>query len=258
MTRILITASFVVAMCAPAAAQRADDDALRHSEAATIAFAAEDYESALDEFRAAYALSPRPRLLYEIGRCADRLGLGAEALDAFEAYLRDVGDDDVSDGAPEPSEVEARVEALRAAIAISTGPTTVPPRATHHALGASAKDPPAASGSPPPPAPSLGPPMEAVAMALIGGALAVAGAITLIAAEVDRGVVERAPSGATWSQISGAATVGPVAEVVGIASMGVGVLGAVVGVAWAASAPGGATRAVVRVAPTGIDLRVTF
>jgi len=65
-----------------------------------------EYRDAWDYFRQAYVLSRRPRFLYHVGLCADRLGFSAEALKAFRMYLRD---------ARKPSnrrEVENRVRAL--------------------------------------------------------------------------------------------------------------------------------------------------
>ena len=66
------------------------------------------YNDALRYFRLAAEVSPLPALQYNIGLSADRLRLDAEALEAFEAFLRGV---DASH--PRYSEVRARVRVLR-------------------------------------------------------------------------------------------------------------------------------------------------
>lgn len=56
-------------------------------EEARLAYDAGDFEGAHARFRAAYELSGRPELLYNIGISADRLGRTDEALDAYRAYV---------------------------------------------------------------------------------------------------------------------------------------------------------------------------
>ena len=74
------------------------------------AYMAQHYEQALRYFKAAYQLSRRYQLQYNIGQAADRLNRLAEALDAFEAYL--------SEAPPSEhrTEVEARVAVLRSTL----------------------------------------------------------------------------------------------------------------------------------------------
>lgn len=97
-----------------AGAQSTDaNDALAREryQAAVVAFDAGSYEAALDLFRGAYELSPRPQLLYNIGTTADRLRRNAEAVEAFEAYLEQAPD------ASNAESVRRRLEVLREEIA---------------------------------------------------------------------------------------------------------------------------------------------
>ncbi len=94
------------------------------------AFAAGNYERALEDFDRAYALSQRAGLLYNIAVTADRMRLDARALEAFRGYL-----------AAEPeterrAEVEARIAFLEQALAappeeevepVDPTPTAPPP-----------------------------------------------------------------------------------------------------------------------------------
>ncbi|MBX3246277.1 MAG: hypothetical protein KF901_03765 [Myxococcales bacterium] len=91
----------------PSDVAEADERARERYEAAVVAFDAGSYEAALDLFRSAYALSPRPRLLYNIGTTADRLRRNQEALDAFEAYL------EALPTASNATAVQRRIDVLR-------------------------------------------------------------------------------------------------------------------------------------------------
>ena len=75
------------------------------------AFAAGNYEVALQRFQQAYDLSHRPQLLYNIGTTLDRLRRDRDAVAAFERFLAE--SDPTS---PNRTEVEARVRVLRQAI----------------------------------------------------------------------------------------------------------------------------------------------
>lgn len=74
------------------------------------AFDAGRYEDALRLFEAAYELSPRPEMLYNIGTTADRLRRNERALEAFEQYLEELPDSDLR------GPVESRARVLRAEI----------------------------------------------------------------------------------------------------------------------------------------------
>lgn len=89
----------------------ADEQARTHFASGVAAFDTGRYEVALDEFHAAYELSHRPELLYNVGLCQDRLRQDREALASFEAFL--AARPDTSHRA----EVEPRITALRAALA---------------------------------------------------------------------------------------------------------------------------------------------
>ena len=95
--------------CAQATAN--DVAARQHFERGRVAFEAADYERALVQFRQAYGLSSRARLLYNIGITASRLRRDEEALVAFERYLAEMEEP------PREQEVRERIAALRASIA---------------------------------------------------------------------------------------------------------------------------------------------
>lgn len=66
-----------------------------------------NYEIALDEFRKAYKLEPRPALRFNIGRCQEAMGQGEEAIASYEAFLKAVP------GTPERRAVELRIQNIR-------------------------------------------------------------------------------------------------------------------------------------------------
>jgi hypothetical protein len=86
----------------------ADRRAFALYEEGSAAFAREDYSTAAARFEAAFALSPRPRILYNLGVTYDRLELPQQAIDAYERYLNQLPN------APEREEVDARLRVLRA------------------------------------------------------------------------------------------------------------------------------------------------
>lgn len=91
-------------------------------EAGRAAFADGRYEDSLGYFDRAYALTHRAELLYNIGTANDRLRHDAEALAAFESYVRELPN------APNTREVEGRMRVLRASLAeTSTTPSDAEP-----------------------------------------------------------------------------------------------------------------------------------
>ena len=70
------------------------------------AFDTARYEEALQRFRAAYALSHRSMLHYNIGLSLERLHRFAEARESYRAYLAE------TDSPPNRADAEARIEAL--------------------------------------------------------------------------------------------------------------------------------------------------
>lgn len=85
----------------------ADRQALALYEEGSAAFNVEDYSTAAARFEAAYTLSPRPRILYNLGLTYDRLGIPQQALDAYERFLS------MQPNAREREQVEARIRVLR-------------------------------------------------------------------------------------------------------------------------------------------------
>ena len=71
----------------PAFADKADAAARKAYRQGKSNFEKGYYEDALAAFRHAYALSPRAKLLYNIGVSADRLDRDEDALEAYEGYL---------------------------------------------------------------------------------------------------------------------------------------------------------------------------
>ncbi|HEY8429393.1 MAG TPA: tetratricopeptide repeat protein [Sandaracinaceae bacterium] len=114
--RILWCALLVSSVLASTAFAQSDqsqlDEAARLTfESAREAFVAGDYETALQRFRQAYQLSPRPGLLYNIAQTLDRLRRDEETLEALREYLRAAPD------APNRAEVESRIRVLERALA---------------------------------------------------------------------------------------------------------------------------------------------
>ena len=92
----------------PAPSTNEDEAARLLFMSAREAFAAGDYERALQGFQQAYDLSQRPALLYNIGTALDRLRRDEEALAIFEQFLREDPE------TPNRAEIESRVRQLRA------------------------------------------------------------------------------------------------------------------------------------------------
>lgn len=111
---VLLSVGAVAAQEEPSAVTEGEDTAARllFLEGRSL-FDEGRYEEALHSFRRAYQLSRRPTLWYNIALACDRLRMDAEALEGFRAYLREVPD------APHRVEVEARIEALRAAVYVA-------------------------------------------------------------------------------------------------------------------------------------------
>lgn len=87
----VLAATCALLLASTAAAQEVDADrerrARQHYEAGTAYFDTGDYESALREFREAYAESPHAELLYNVYLCQERIGNLSEAVEALEAFL---------------------------------------------------------------------------------------------------------------------------------------------------------------------------
>ena len=90
------------------ATSASDADARTFFKSASVRFERGDYEAALKDFEAAYELSRRPALLYNIGLCAERVGEDAKALSAYRQYLEADANGELT------SEVRGRVTTLEA------------------------------------------------------------------------------------------------------------------------------------------------
>ena len=91
----------------PAIDPRLDAEARQLFLAGEAAYDAGRYESALEHFSRAYALTGRPGLLFNIGSVTERLRRDDEALRSYEAYLEAMPD------APNRPFVESRIAFLR-------------------------------------------------------------------------------------------------------------------------------------------------
>ncbi len=104
-------ASMTLPLRVAAQAGDADDRALSLYRAGETAFHAGEYEAAFDLFQSSFDLSHRPGLLHNMALAADRLRRDEDAARLYSEYLSRVPD------AENRSEVEARLRALRLAIA---------------------------------------------------------------------------------------------------------------------------------------------
>jgi tetratricopeptide (TPR) repeat protein len=83
------------------------------------------FEAALEAFKAAYALSPHPTVLYNLGQAALAAGRRKQALEYFERYLRDSAGNDSPDQSRRRT-VEQAVAQLRLEFPPAQPPTPVP------------------------------------------------------------------------------------------------------------------------------------
>lgn len=213
-----------------------DDRARELFQSGADALGAGRYEEALQFFRAAYELSGRPGLLYNIALAHDRLRQDAEALRTYEQYLAEAGE------VQNRAEVQRRVEILRRSLESRGGSTaqTSPETRSNDApaAGGTAGESTATGAAPGvvlTPAGSTaddggGPgvlPWVAIAG---GGALAVGGAVLLGVGLSDSSSVEDAPDGAMWSDFENRASRGGTFQTVGTILLITGVVGAAAGV----------------------------
>jgi tetratricopeptide (TPR) repeat protein len=223
-----------------ALAQSPDDDEARSLyDAGREAFEAGRYDRALEHFQRAYELSGRPQLLYNIGQAADRLRHDAEALDAFDRYL----------ASPEADEslrpqIEGRLAVLRAAVAEHA------PRETTPVV------------DPPPPAPAhaddsgLG-----IGLLVAGGVLAAGGVAMLAIAATENATVQDAAPASAWADVAGHLDTANALAISGGVSLGLGVVGCVVGSIVLASGGGeasGSTSATLSIGFGSLTARGTF
>ena len=113
MTRALALACFAsLLFVSTASAQEDDADAraLELYETGVAAYEEGRYEDAVEAFREAHELSPRPLLLYNLANAEERLGHHREAADALAEYLPDADID-------ERAQIETRIRNLRLRVA---------------------------------------------------------------------------------------------------------------------------------------------
>jgi tetratricopeptide (TPR) repeat protein len=237
MRRWIAVLALLAAAWSPASvlAQSADDDEARALyEAGRHAFESGRYDRALEDFQHAYALSPRPQLLYNIGQAADRLRHDEEALDAFERYLASSEVDETL-----RAQIEGRVAVLRSAI-------------ERHEAAPSETAPPETRPAPAPaPDPTAG-----VALLVTGGVLAIAGGVMIGLGASENGTLQGAPDASHWSDYAGHLDAANGLAIGGGVALGVGVVGCVVGAILIATLPSSSTT--VSIGPGSITLGGTF
>ncbi len=100
----------LIALISSDAVCNSDDDALTAYKEAKILFEEEAYNEAADKFREAYRLKPSWKILFNIGQCEAAAKNHGLALEAFEMFLSEGGDDILLD---RKEQVIAEVNRLR-------------------------------------------------------------------------------------------------------------------------------------------------
>src|SRR5215467_8376872 len=106
MGRRALLLALMVASVARAQSPVETDLAKAHFETGLTYYGAGRYKESIREFLEAYRLSPRTELLYNIGRCYERLDDPGRASDAYARYLAQRPD------AAERDEIERVMHAL--------------------------------------------------------------------------------------------------------------------------------------------------
>jgi tetratricopeptide (TPR) repeat protein len=110
--KLLLSMFLVLALAGFTSPARADDETARlHFQAGASEFAAGRFESALASFTAAFELSERPQLLYNIALCHEELRHFGEAAAHLRRFLDEV------ESVAQRAAIERRVELLEAAAA---------------------------------------------------------------------------------------------------------------------------------------------
>lgn len=175
---------------APTEAELAD---ARHSfEVATEAFDRGDYETAAEEFRAAYERLRHPDLLFNLYLAEERVGRHAEAADALARYLADATIDDAAQRAlleQRLARLRVRVERTRAGEAVepahseTSGDAPIE-MAAWLALASRAGGGPGPA-APPPPEPSTAMRDAGIGLLIAGGVLAASFGVFAALSEVE-------------------------------------------------------------------------
>lgn len=215
MKHVLVIALLAVPLVALAGpkqrhSKKQKSEAQVHIDKATDAHQAGDFETALVELQAAYALDPQPDLLYAMGQVHVKLGECEQAIDSYEQFLATNPDPDI---------------ATQAQQAIDTCKAQLPPPTPEPAPAPAVQPPP-----PPPPAPEARPfYTDKIGDALVGG-----GVIALVIGGVEyasaRGTLDDADAATTYAEhqelvddAHGKRNIGVAFGVIGVAAIGVGI-----------------------------------
>jgi tetratricopeptide (TPR) repeat protein len=280
MTRLwgasLLSLALVFVPVAGVSAQGTDSasDAEAHArfDEGRAAYEAGRFDDAARAFQRAYLLSPRYALLFNIGQSQLRGGHDAQALAAFEAFLRQAPADD-----PHHAEVSERVSILRsmgvtatsteAATGVATATTTTTTD-TDTADTATSTDTRTTSTTDasaiattepaPPPAGDSGPGIAPWIVLGSGAALVVVGAVLMGVGASDASSVTGAADGTHWSDLMGAANDANTLWGVGLALGIVGLAAVGGGLGWALAGSGSSSsEASARLDVTANGLRVS-
>lgn len=258
-----------------------DADARARFEEGRVAYDAGRFEDAARAFQRAYLLSPRYPLLFNIGQSQLRAGHDAQALAAFEAFLRQAPETDAHH-----AEVTERVSILRtmgvtassevvASETTTTTTTTTTPETTdttgHTATETTTATTATTSDTPPPPPPpppassDSGPGIAPWIVLGGGAALVVVGAVLMGVGAGQASSVTGAPDGAHWADLMGAANdantlwgVGIALGLVGLAAVGGGLAWALVGGSSSSSSSGESASARLELTGNGLRLAGSF
>jgi tetratricopeptide (TPR) repeat protein len=247
-----LIAMLLAALAAPPLAAGQDGAALEaarlHFEAGQAEYAAGRFEEALTDFRAAYATTSAPEILYNIATVLDRLRRDAEAADAYERYLAAVPT------SPERANLTARIELLRSAHGAPVPDLDEAPE-EQAVVEPPPEDVPLTTVVEPPPEPPPAASADPTGWVLLGVGLgvAVAGGVLLGVSEADASTVRASDH---FPDVRSAFDRVPIESGIGWAALGVGVAMAGVGLAVALTSGSGSGDARVTIGPTGAVLRV--
>jgi iron complex outermembrane receptor protein len=118
-----------LAVWTPEAKADPKDDARRHFVAGLAAAQAKEYETALEEFKAAQDAYPHPASLYNIARSYADLGDLPHAIEYYELYA-DAAPDKAADVLPVIATMKARLKHEEAPVEVAAAPAAPAPTAT--------------------------------------------------------------------------------------------------------------------------------
>lgn len=239
-------AALLLVYAAPASAQATQSteaeneaDARHHFQIGSDLFEAGDYERAAEEFDAAYELSPRPELLYNIYLSHERLGNLARAEAALAAFV------DAGTPGHRQAPLERRLERLRQRLEAQRAEEAAAAERERQLRDA------AAERRDPGPWPWV--------VTGVGGAFAITGLALVLVAQADIDAVENPGTDPRWEDVSGRHDRAPLLSTLGIVGLGVGGLALLGGLAWGiATRDRGEDGLEVRVGPGRLELRGSF